>query len=117
MRFDVNVPLLRDRGKDVVAAFETAAKLGVPASLLDLNHTASELIFGAAVRYWDHLASVEVLSVLEDSEQRGSALLENVRTLINADMVPRSTGASPASSSPSDIPGSMRLISLRSTFV
>ena len=42
--FDVNVPLLRGKGREVVTAPETAAEIGVEASLYDLNQEIADLV-------------------------------------------------------------------------
>lgn len=87
--FQVNLPLLRNRGRDVVTARETAATFGVDASLYDLNQTAAESILETAIAYWREVAARKSLEVLAGSEERGRLLLDNVRTLIEADRVPR----------------------------
>ena len=83
----VNVPLLRGRGRDVVAASETAAQLEAEATLFDLNQLISELLRNAAASYWLHLAAIRDYEVLEASEQRGTTIVENVQSLIDADRV------------------------------
>ena len=50
--FDVNVPLLRGRGREVVTAPETAAEIGVQASLYDLNQEIADLVLSTATSYW-----------------------------------------------------------------
>ncbi|MCW5978053.1 MAG: TolC family protein [Bryobacteraceae bacterium] len=87
--FQVNLPLLRDRGREAVTARETAAAHVVDASLFDLNQVAAETIADTAIAYWRALAASKSLDVIAGSEQRGRLLLDNVRTLIEADKVPR----------------------------
>jgi outer membrane protein TolC len=89
LSFDVNVPLLRGRGAEVVAAQETAAAIEIEASLLDLNQTLVELLFTSATRYWDTLAALDTLRVLTEAEKRGRRLVEITQTLIKADRLPR----------------------------
>lgn len=86
----VNVPLLRGRGRSVVAATETAAEIEVEASLLDLNQNISGLLSNTASSYWNALGAARILGVAQESERRGEVYVENVRTLINADRVPKS---------------------------
>jgi outer membrane protein TolC len=90
LAFQVNVPLLRGRGRSVVAATETAAGIEVEASLLDLNQTISSLLSNAASNYWGAVSAVKNLKVVQGSEERGKIYVENVRTLIAAGRVPES---------------------------
>jgi outer membrane protein TolC len=87
--FQVNIPLLRGRGRDVVAARETSAGLDIDASLFDLNQTISELLTNTAVSYWNAVAAERALEVFVGSEERGKLFVENVKDLIEADQVPR----------------------------
>jgi outer membrane protein TolC len=87
--FQVNVPLLRGRGRENVAAQETAGTLEVEASLLDLNATISDLLYNTAAAYWSAVAAERSLRVYEDAETRGRALLENVQALVDADRNPQ----------------------------
>ncbi len=86
--FQVNVPLLRGRGHDVVAASETAAGIEVEASLLDLNQTISGLLSNTASSYWDAVGAAQSLKVVQESEERGKVYVDNVQTLIAAGRVP-----------------------------
>ena len=87
--FQVNVPLLRGRGRNVVAAAETASGIEVEASLLDLNQTISSLLSNTASSYWNAVGAVKSLKVVQGSEERGRIYLENVQTLIAAGRVPQ----------------------------
>ena len=88
--FEVNIPLLRGRGRSVVAAAESAAGIEVDASLLDLNQTISGLLSNTASSYWAAVGAARNLSVAQDSERRGEIYVENVRALIDAGRVPKS---------------------------
>jgi outer membrane protein len=88
--FQINVPLLRGRGRAVVAAQETASGIEVEASLLDLNQTISDLLFNTGVSYWSTVAARRSLEVYRDAETRGRVLLDTVLTLIEADKIPSS---------------------------
>jgi outer membrane protein TolC len=89
LSFQVNVPLLRGRGRSVVAAQETAADIEVQASLLDLNQTISSLLLDTASSYWNAVGAATNLKVAQGSEERGKVYLDNVQTLIDADRVPK----------------------------
>ena len=88
LAFQVNVPLLRGRGRDVVAATETAAGIEVEASLLDLNQTISSLLSNTASSYWNAVGAARNLKVAQGSEERGKIYVDNVQTLIAAGRVP-----------------------------
>lgn len=86
----VNVPLLRGRGRSVVTANETASGVELEASLLDLNQAISNLLFNTATAYWSAVAAERTLDVAKEAEARGKLLLETVQTLVDADRNPRS---------------------------
>jgi outer membrane protein TolC len=88
--FQVNIPMLRGRGRDVVAAQETASGMEAEASLLDLNQTISDLLFNTAVSYWTAAAARRSLEVYREAEARGRVMLDTVSALIDADKIPRS---------------------------
>jgi outer membrane protein TolC len=88
--FQVNIPLLRGRGRDVVTAPETASGIEAEASLLDLNQTISDLLVNTAVSYWTAVAARRALDVYRQAELRGRLLLDTVQALIAADKIPRS---------------------------
>jgi outer membrane protein TolC len=90
LAFQVNVPLLRGRGRNVVAAAETAAGMEIEASLLDLNQTISGLLSNTASSYWNAVGAAKNLKVVQGSEERGKTYVENVHTLIAAGRVPES---------------------------
>src|SRR5438270_1893700 len=87
--FAVNIPLMRGRGRSVVAAQETAAKDEVDATLLDLNFLISQLITNTASSYWNLVAAEKNLTIAIGAEERGKVYLDQVGTPVNADHVPR----------------------------
>ena len=88
--FDVNVPLLRGWGRDVVTAPETAAEIGIQASLYDLNQEVADLVLSTAVSYWQYVASLRRLRIIAESELRGQEFVSAVTSLVQADKLPRS---------------------------
>ncbi len=88
--YQINVPLLRGRGRSVVGAQETASGMEVEASLLDLNQTISDLLVNTAVAYWSAVAARRSLEVYREAEDRGRVLLDTVQALIAGDKIPRS---------------------------
>ena len=87
--FQVTIPLLRGRGREVVAAQETSARQNVDASVFTLNFTIAQQLAGAASQYWNAVAGIANLQIAKDSETRGLNYARDVRTLIAADRVPR----------------------------
>jgi outer membrane protein TolC len=87
--FTVTMPLLRGRGRHATAAEERATEIEAAAAADQLQFRLTELLSETAAAYWEHTAAVQLLEVLLASEQRGQAYLENVRTLVAADKVPR----------------------------
>jgi outer membrane protein TolC len=89
LAYQVTIPLLRNRGADVVAARETSAGVQVQASVLDLNQTYTDLLASTAVSYWGLVGALRLAEVAASSEDRGRMLLRNVQDLIQADRIPR----------------------------
>ena len=88
--FDVTVPLLRGKGKAIVTGPETAAAIDVEASQQDLGQRAADLVLATAVDYWQYVASQRQLEIAAQSEARGRQYVDAVRTLAEADRLPRS---------------------------
>jgi outer membrane protein len=84
-----NIPLLRNRGRRVVAAQETAAIDEVRAGTQDLNQEASSLLETMAGDYWNLLASQKNLEIAAASEERARKYLDDVNTLVQADQLPK----------------------------
>jgi outer membrane protein TolC len=89
LAYQMTIPLLRNRGRDVVAAQVTAAGVQLEASKLDLNQTFSDLLTNTAISYWQLAGANQFLKVARSSEERGQTLLQNVVDLIQADHAPR----------------------------
>jgi outer membrane protein TolC len=87
--FNLSIPLLRNRGREVVAAQETAAGLQINASLFDLRQTITDLLAAVASDYWQYVAALANLQVARGSEERGRTIKENLEELIAADRLPR----------------------------
>ena len=89
LAYQMTIPLLRNKGQEVVAAQENSARVQVQASQLDLNQTFTGLLTNTAVSYWELVGAIRLLEVAISSERRGQSLLENVSDLIQAERVPR----------------------------
>jgi outer membrane protein len=87
--FQVIVPLMRGRGRDVVAARESAARSDLHAALYDANHTVSQTLGAAAIQYWNAIGAARNLEIARNSEERGKSYASDVKILIDADRVPR----------------------------
>lgn len=86
--FTLRQPLLRGRGREVVAAGEMAAERQVEASRLDLEHQIAERLLAVVTQYWTVKAAWLNLEVLRTTEARSRELLETTRRLIEADVTP-----------------------------
>lgn len=89
VRFQITAPLWRGKGRTVTEAEESASKIETGAALYDLNNLASTLIAEAASRYWQLTAARRNLETAVLAEERGQLLVNNVRTLIDADRMPK----------------------------
>jgi outer membrane protein len=86
--FNVRQPLLRGRGRSVVAAGEMSAEREVAASSLDAEQTTAERILAVANQYWTARSALLNLDILRESEESSRTLLETTRKLIEADQTP-----------------------------
>lgn len=86
--FTLRQPLLRGRGREVVAAGELAAERELEASRLDLEHRIAERLLAVVSQYWRLKAAMLDLEVLRTTEERTRELLETTRRLIAADVTP-----------------------------
>ena len=84
------IPLLRGRGRSVVAAAETAATVEVEAATYDLTQQITQLVTTAAADYRTLAAAQKLLLIGRDAEERTRLDLENAQTLVDADQIPRS---------------------------
>src|ERR1017187_3494194 len=89
LAYQMTIPLLRNKGAEVVTAQQTSAGVQVQASQLDLNQTFTDLLTNTAVGYWDLVGAIRMLEVAISSEQRGQTLVENVDALVRAERIPR----------------------------
>jgi outer membrane protein TolC len=86
--FDINIPLLRDRGADAVAASERAASVDLEASELTLRHAASQSALQTTLAFWNLLATERQIAIIESSVALERRLLEITEALIGADELP-----------------------------
>jgi outer membrane protein TolC len=89
MGLQLTVPLLRGRGRNVVAAQEGADNLQLKAGQYDLNFLVSQVMANAAASYWNLVAAHKRLAIAQEAEARGGVYVESTRALIDADHVPR----------------------------
>ncbi len=87
--FEVDIPLLRNRGAEAVAASENAAREDLEATALLLKHAASQSVLATAMAYWNLHAAQERAGVLEGSVKLQEQLVKLTRELIEADELPR----------------------------
>jgi outer membrane protein TolC len=84
----VTMPLLRGRGGGIEAANERAAVMVHSASAAELAYRRSAVLLGAAEAYWSYAAAHARLEVLRETEARAAQLVEDTRTLVEADARP-----------------------------
>lgn len=89
LAYEVILPMLRGRGREVVTAQETSARESLEASVYDLNYTISQLLANTAIQYWNAVGAARNLEIAKDAEERGRNYVRDVQTLIDADRVAR----------------------------
>jgi outer membrane protein TolC len=91
--FDVVLPLLRGRGRDAVAAAETASKFDLEATRLDWLFQQSRSVLNTIEAYWQARAAALQVDVLRRSVEIEGELGDITRALIAANEKPRSDEA------------------------
>ena len=86
--FEVNLPLLRNRGREAVAAGETAARIDWDASELLYRHAATESVLNTIFAYWNVVAAQEQIRIVERSAELQARVLEITQALIEAEELP-----------------------------
>jgi outer membrane protein len=84
----INLPLLRNRGKSNVDALEESAGKELDATRLDLNQLVSDTLASAAISYWTFVAADATLALYKASEDRGKEVLDSTEKLVSADRLP-----------------------------
>ena len=83
-------PLLRGRGREVVGAIERINEIELEAADQDLIQMRSERALVSLVNYWEYLAALRTLEILQSSESRSRGLLDRTQELINGGNRPAS---------------------------
>ena len=84
----VEMPLLRDRGVQVNAAEERAARHSYEASRLDFQHGRADVMLQATLAYWNYLAAWQRRAAYRESEDRARTLMNETEVLIAAEERP-----------------------------
>lgn len=84
----LEVPLGQGSGRDVVAAFERSAELGLDASRYRLVQQAAATVSQTAFAYWNLVGAQMNQDVLGQSVDRQRRLLSLVDVMIQADLLP-----------------------------
>ena len=87
--FTLDVPLLKNAGRDSVAAGENSARENYRAALESLAHTATNCALRTTLAYWNLAAAQEVAALLERSATAQRKINEVTGALIEADELPR----------------------------
>lgn len=86
--FEVNAPLLRNRGVEATGAQERAAQIDLDASRQLLEHAASESVLNTAFAYWNLVAAQERVRVLESSVGLQRRVVDITGSLVEAAELP-----------------------------
>ena len=86
--FEVNLPLLRNRGVEATGAGERAAQIDYEATRLFLEHAASESVLNTATAYWNLVAAQEQVRALESSVGLQKRMVDIIQALVKADELP-----------------------------
>ena len=84
LSLNLTQPLRRGRGRDIVGAVERINEIELQASDRDLTQVRSQRALVSVVTYWEYLAALRILDVLETSEARSRDLVERTQELIDA---------------------------------
>ncbi len=84
----VQVPLLRGLGRDATGAREAAARGEVEVARLLYRHDLAVQAARTATAYWTSCAADETARIRRDSETRATTLLESMRVLVQASVLP-----------------------------
>lgn len=84
----VRMPLLRDRGRQVVGAGVLRAEREALASGRDRQQTIASRVLAVASRYWSYVSAALNLEILLASERSSETLLETTIRLVEADVSP-----------------------------
>ncbi len=84
----VTMPLLRGRGGGLAVAGERASVMLHSASAATLQHRRSASLLGAVEAYWSYAAAYARVEVLRQTEERSARILQQTRTLVEADERP-----------------------------
>ena len=89
VNFVINVPLLRDRGREATGAREMAAEKEYEASLARTRFTSSQSLFNTLSAYWNYVGAKKSLETLVESEARAKEILDKTKKLVDAGEKPR----------------------------
>lgn len=87
--FVINVPLLRDRGKEATGASEMAAQKDYESSLSRYRFTSSQSILATIAAYWNYVGAERSLEIVKESEARAKELVDKTTKLIEGGEKPR----------------------------
>ncbi len=88
--FLINVPLLRNRGKEATGAAETSSEYSLESSEFNLRHTVSQTAKGVVQSYWAAITAEKNLEINKSAELRAIDMLEKIEILVKADELPAS---------------------------
>lgn len=86
--FEVNIPLLRNRGAAATGAAERAAQVDYEATAMLLEHAASESVLNTVAAYWNLVAAQNQVRILETSVELQGRVLDVTQALVDAQELP-----------------------------
>jgi outer membrane protein len=84
VNFNINVPLLRNLGREATGAEELSRESALKAARLTTRHNISQLINITAANYWTSLANQMSFELTMDTQRRAQKLLDLVEKLVKA---------------------------------
>lgn len=84
VRFDLAVPLLRNRGGSLIRSSQTTVARLLEADKQAYRHARSLAVFGAITAYWRYVASLARLEVQRASAERALNLVRETEVLVGA---------------------------------
>jgi outer membrane protein TolC len=89
LSFSIQVPLLRNTGRDVTGASAEAAEREAAAAFASHEFDSSQTVLATTRSYWDFVAKQRLFELALESEARTKRLLEEMRKLAAADQIPQ----------------------------
>lgn len=84
----VTVPLLRNAGRDVVGAAETAAQQELQAVQFDQSQNVAQITVNVVSAYWQYLAAEDLRLIALEAESSSTHRTQDTSRLVHDEMIP-----------------------------